>query len=149
MSVFVSHIALFVPDLQEAERFYKHLFDMELIGREIENEEGMGYTLPFDKSWEDVKAAGVDLHMLALRMGSFVLAMFKGAQAPGQVYVIGLGMTEEDIKAIHSRIQDGNFATQFRPDYLEFVDPYQITWQIAVNPIFRTSGDFAGRWIEI
>jgi len=31
----VSHIALFVPDLQEAERFYKDLFEMELIGREM------------------------------------------------------------------------------------------------------------------
>jgi hypothetical protein len=28
----VSHIALFVPDLQEAERFYQDLFEMELIG---------------------------------------------------------------------------------------------------------------------
>jgi catechol 2,3-dioxygenase-like lactoylglutathione lyase family enzyme len=45
----VSHIALFVPDLQEAERFYKDLFDMELIGQEIEKEDGLRYTLPFNK----------------------------------------------------------------------------------------------------
>ena len=31
----VSHIALFVPDLQEAEKFYMDFFDMELIGRDI------------------------------------------------------------------------------------------------------------------
>jgi catechol 2,3-dioxygenase-like lactoylglutathione lyase family enzyme len=44
-----SHIALSVPDLQEAERFYKDLFKIELVGREIEKEDGLGNTLPFDK----------------------------------------------------------------------------------------------------
>lgn len=42
----VSHIALFVPDLQEAERFYKDLFQMELIGWEIEKEDGLDFTSP-------------------------------------------------------------------------------------------------------
>ena len=57
----VSHIALFVPDLQEAEVFYENLFSMELIGREIEKEDGLWYTLPFDKGWDEAKTAGVDV----------------------------------------------------------------------------------------
>jgi catechol 2,3-dioxygenase-like lactoylglutathione lyase family enzyme len=35
MKDYVSHIVLFVQDLQEAEEFYKNLFDMELIGHEM------------------------------------------------------------------------------------------------------------------
>lgn len=149
MLCYVSHIALFVPDLQEAERFYKNLFDMELIGRETVKEDGLWYTLPFDKDWEDVKTAGLNLNMLALRKGDFVLALFKGEKPIGQVYVIGLGTSEEEIRSIHSRKQSDIEILESRQDFLEFIDPYQIIWQIGVNPVFRTSGDFADRWIEI
>ncbi len=149
MITYVSHIALVVTDLQETERFYKNLFEMELIGRETIREDGLWYTLPFDKNWEDVKAAGLDLSMIALRKGDFVLALFKGETLPGQVYVIGLGTTEEEINSIHSRIQSDSPILEFRQDFLEFMDPYQIIWQIGVNPVFRVSGDFADRWIEI
>ena len=84
----VSHIALFVPNLQEAERFYKNLFGMDLIGREIEKEGGLWYTLPFDKGWEDAKAAGMDLDMTALRNGKFVLALFRGDHPPGKYLLL-------------------------------------------------------------
>jgi catechol 2,3-dioxygenase-like lactoylglutathione lyase family enzyme len=149
MFSYVSHIALFVPDLQEAERFYQDLFEMELIGREVEKEDGFWYTLPFDKGWEDVEAAGVVLDMTALRNGSFVLVLFRGTKPPGQVYAIGLSTSKEDIDAIHDRVQTHLEIEVFRPDRLEFVDPYDITWQIAVEPTFRTAGDFAARWIVI
>ena len=54
---FIRHIALFVPDLRQAEAFFQSLFDMELLGREAELEDGLWYTLPFDKGWEDAQAA--------------------------------------------------------------------------------------------
>jgi catechol 2,3-dioxygenase-like lactoylglutathione lyase family enzyme len=145
----ISHIALYVPDLMEAERFYQDLFEMELIGREIEKEDGLGYTLPFDKGWEDVKAAGLALHMIALKKGKFVLALFRGSKPLGQVFAIGLSTSEEVITSIHNKLQTDIKIEVYQPDRLEFIDPYQITWQIAVEPTFRTPGDFANRWIEI
>jgi hypothetical protein len=36
------------------------------------------------------------------------------------------------------------------PDSLGFRDPYQIIWQISVpGTDFRTTGDNAGRWLEL
>lgn len=122
---------------------------MELIGREIETEDGLGYTLPFEKGWEDAKTAGVVLDMTALRKGDFVLALFRGKKPPGQVFVIGLSTSKKDIQAIHARLQTDIKIEVFQPDRLEFIDPYHITWQIAVDPTFRTAGDFANRWINI
>jgi len=122
---------------------------MELIGREIEKEDSLGYTLPFDKGWEDAKTAGVVLDMTALRKGDFVLALFRGKKPPGQVFVIGLSTSKKDIQAIHARLQTDIKIEVFQPDRLEFIDPYHITWQIAVDPTFRTAGDFANRWINI
>jgi hypothetical protein len=122
---------------------------MELIGREIEMEDGLRYTLPFNKEWEDVKAAGLVLDMTALKKTGFVLALFRGTKPPGQVFAVGLSTSRKDIKAIHDKLQTDIKIEVFQPDRLEFIDPYHITWQIAVKPTFRTSGDFANRWIII
>jgi catechol 2,3-dioxygenase-like lactoylglutathione lyase family enzyme len=40
------HIALVVRDLQEAEHYYLDLFEMELLGREAQLEDGLWCTLP-------------------------------------------------------------------------------------------------------
>lgn len=145
----VSHIALYVPDLQAAENFYKNLFDMEFIGREVEKEGGLWYTLPFDKGWDDAKTAGIDIGMSALRSGGLVLALFRGANPMGQVFAIGLDATAAKITAIHERLSPDIVIEEFQPGRLEFVDPYHITWQIAIKPTFRTAGDFANRWIDV
>lgn len=149
MVISVSHIALFVPNLQEAEKYYMNLFDMELIGREIENENGLWSTLPFNKGWEDAIASGIDLDMTALRKGNFVLALFRGTNPPGQVNVIGLNATKEEIKTIHKKLSPDIESEEFQADRLEFIDLYRITWQIAIDPVFRTSGDFTNRWIIV
>ena len=149
METFVRHIALFVPDLQQAEEFYRDLFEMDLIGREAEKEDGLWYTLPFDKGWEDARASRVELGMTALRRGNFVLALIRGTNPPGQVYAIGLAAPREEIRAIYKRLPTHLKIEVFQPDSLQFVDPYHITWQIDVGPAFRTAGDFAGRWLAI
>lgn len=55
----VSHIALFVTDLQVAEKFYQNLFDMELIGREVEKEDGCGIHTPSIKVGMMLKPVGL------------------------------------------------------------------------------------------
>ena len=143
------HIALFVPDLREAEAYYRSLFAMELVGREAEREDGLWYTLPFDKGWDDAHAAGIHLDMVALRRGEIVLALFAGDAPQGQVFAIGLSLPPEEIAAVRARLPGDTEPSRDEPDNLEFLDPYQITWQIsAPGDRFRTSGDFASRWLE-
>ena len=149
MIISVSHIALYVSDLQAAENFYRSLFDMELIGREVEKEGGLWYTLPFDKGWDDAKTAGMEVDISSLRNGGLVLALFRRAHPTGQVFAIGLDATESEIKAIYERLSPEIVIEEFQPGRLEFVDPYHITWQIAIKPTFCTAGDFANRWIDI
>ena len=150
MGASVRHIALFVPDLQAAEAYYGSIFQMDLIGREAEQEDGLWYTLPFDKSWADARAAGVELDMVALRKGEFVLALFAGDAPQGQVFAIGLSLPPEEIAAIRSRLPAEAEISRDDPDALEFLDPYQILWQIsAPGDQFRTSGNFAGRWLDL
>jgi catechol 2,3-dioxygenase-like lactoylglutathione lyase family enzyme len=145
----VSHIALIVPDLQKAEHFYKNIFDMELIGREVRKDGEIWFTLPFDKDWEDSKATEMELDMIALRKGGFMLALFRGDNPPGQVFAIGLSATRDAIKRIHEKLPPEIKIDVYQADRLEFIDPFNITWQIAIDPVFRTAGEFANRWLAI
>ncbi len=143
-------IALFVADLRRAEDYYRSVFDMALIGREAVQPDGLWYTLPGDKSWDDAEAAGIELGMLALRKDECVLALFRGAAPTGQVNVIGLSMPLAEIAGVRARLPNGTLVSEAAPDRVEFQDPYQITWQISLRGNeFRTAGDFAGRWLKL
>ena len=144
------HIAVFVPNLRSAEHYYQSVFDMELIGREAELSDGLWYTLPVDKGWDEAEAAGIEPGMLALRRDEFVLALFRGDAPPGQIYVIGLTMPTEEMVGVRARLPEEAQVSEDAPDRLEFRDPYQITWQISLpGSEFRTAGDFANRWLKL
>jgi catechol 2,3-dioxygenase-like lactoylglutathione lyase family enzyme len=68
MNSSIRHIALFVPDLRAAERYYQSIFDMELIGREAELADGLWYTLPFDKGRDEADAAGLIISTASERL---------------------------------------------------------------------------------
>ncbi len=123
---------------------------MELIGREAELSDGLWFTLPFDKGWDQAQAAGIELGMLALRKDRFVLALFRGDAPAGQIYAIGLMMPTEEIARVRARLPADTQISEDAPDRLEFRDPYQIMWQISVpGNEFRTAGDFAKRWLKL
>ena len=150
MTISFRHLALVVPDLRAAEEYYQSIFAMELIGREAELEDRHWYTLPFDKGWDEMEAAGIGLGMLALRKDQFVLALFKGDASPGQVCFIGLKMPSEEIARVKDRLPKDAEMSDNGPDYLEFRDPYQIVWQISLpKSEFRTSGDITNRWLKL
>lgn len=146
----IRHIALKVPDLQAAEEYYRSLLDMELIGREVELEDGNWYSLPPDKSWDDAENAGIQLGMTALRKGDIVLALFHGQVQLGQVFAIGLTLPIEEIANIRERLPDITELIKYEPRKLMFRDPYQITWQISVRgDEFKTTGNVTGRWLDL
>ena len=123
---------------------------MEIIGREALLEDGMWYTLPFEKGWNDAEAAVVELDMLALRKGAFVLALFRGNVVLGQVYAVGLAMPGNEIASLRLRLTEDVEILEEGPASLSFRDPYQIIWQISVpGDEFRTAGDFANRWLQV
>ncbi len=144
------HLALLVPDVRAAESYYQPLFELQLIGREARLDDGLWYTLPFDKGWEDADAAGIALSFVALRRGAFVLALVKGDAPPGQVIAIGLTMSQEEIAGMRARLPPDADVTDDRPDVLAFRDRYLIAWQLSLpGDEFSTAGVFASRWIDL
>jgi catechol 2,3-dioxygenase-like lactoylglutathione lyase family enzyme len=53
----VTHVAIRVDGLSEAERYYRRLFGLEVAFREAETAEGWK-TLPQEAGWEEAEAAG-------------------------------------------------------------------------------------------
>ena len=150
MTTALRHIALFVPDLRAAEEYYQPFFNMEVIGREAPQEDGLWYALPPGKGWDDAQAAGIELRMLALRRDAFVLALFPGDPQPGQVYLIGLSMSEDEIAGVRQRLPEEVPVWEDRPGALTFRHRYGIGWQIyTTGTEFRSSGQAGGRWLEV
>ena len=130
MATYVRHIALVVPDLREAEAYYRSLFDMDLIGRETQLEDGRWYSLPAGMGWEEAEGVGVEVKMLALRKGDIVLALFPGPQPPGQVFAIGLAMPGEQVDGVRKRLPAEAEVLIDRSDQFNFFDRYGIRWQL-------------------
>lgn len=144
------HIAILVPDLRTAEAYYQQLFDMEILGRECLLPDGVWYSLPMEKSWEDAEKAGFTIGMLAMQRGAFTLALFPGDPQPGQLYIVGLNMPVEEINAVRIRLPADTEVWQDEADALTFRDQYKIVWQIyPPGTEFRTSGETQGRWLEV
>jgi catechol 2,3-dioxygenase-like lactoylglutathione lyase family enzyme len=150
MESYLRHIALVVPDLREAEVYYQSLFQMELIGREAELDDGQWYTLPADKGWDEAEAAGIELDMLALRKGGIVLALFSGPQPSGQVYAIGLAMPDVQVAEVKNQLPPEAEVLLDHPEQFNFRDRYGISWQLVPpGAEFLMNGDAAGRWLQL
>ena len=88
--------------------------------------------------------------MVGLRKDEFALAFFRGDAPVGQVNVVGLRMPIEEIARVRARLPGDTQVLEDEPDYLEFRDPYQITWQIMLpESKFSTAGDIANRWLKL
>lgn len=150
MAATLEFLALFVPDLKQAETYYRDLFEMEVITRETPQRDGNWYALPPDKDWSDTEQAGIKLLMLALRRDDFVLALFQGKPNVGQIFAVGLSMGAEELETIRERVPANAIVQYEAGQMLHFRDKYKCVWQIYTTPYrFQGTGETTGRWLEL
>jgi hypothetical protein len=145
------HLAIHVPDLREAEAYYLGLFELSVLLREAlasGGEPDDWVQLRPDQSWTEAEAAGVEVGMVALSSNDFVLALFPGHPSPGQIFAVGVVMNEEEITGVRSRLTDVEHVLSFEQGWLDFVDRFQLHWQLAASPDFVGSGDATDRWLN-
>lgn len=146
----VGHLALFVSDLRAGEAFYQRTFDMEVLFREAEMDDGTWHTLRPGTDWDDAAEAGVEIRMVALQRDGFTLPIFVGRPQPGTVLEIGVAVPLEEIEGISARLPDS--ATRLRQECgdLIFEDPFGFRWHIdGSDEGFLSNGEIAGRWLDI
>lgn len=146
----IRQIAIKVDDLEGAEHYYQRLFNMQLLGREAELENGLWYTLPLEKGWEDARNGGIELGMVALKSGALVLALFPGKTQPGQLYIVGLNVELGEIAEIRAQLPQDAIVYENDPDSLSFLDRHGIIWQLYPSGTnFSTNGEAHDRWLEV
>jgi hypothetical protein len=88
--------------------------------------------------------------MVALRRDDFVLALFPGAPAAGAVYEMSLGLAAREIDRWRERPPDGATLIEQRAGFVRFDDPFGFRWVLQESDLeFRSSGEIAGRWLEL
>jgi catechol 2,3-dioxygenase-like lactoylglutathione lyase family enzyme len=150
----VTHIALFVTPLRQAEEFYQTLFALEVAFREAETADGW-YTLPPAGSWDDAEAAGISLGLCSLHRDAFTLALEEGSsQGGGRLSHIGIQVDTDDLA--HLRTLAPNLGCQVVQDgqaILVFDDPYGVRWELTTtsydDPRRLSTGARLGRWLTL
>jgi catechol 2,3-dioxygenase-like lactoylglutathione lyase family enzyme len=141
------YIALFVPDVQAAESFYRDAFSMELLFRESEGEGGW-HTLAPAIDWAEAGDRGVRIDMVALRRDAVVLAIFGGDPRPGTLHEICVEMAADELAGLPERLPPETPVLDSDLQSLRFEDPFGFRWAVhAPGMPFRSSGEIAGRWI--
>ena len=148
------HVALLVPDLQEAEQFYSELFDMEVLFREGPLEPGGALaetwaTLPRDATWDDAEAAGLTIGMVALQRGDVILPLFAAEPSGVQMYAIGLVMAAEEIAAVRARLPEDTLVETESDGWLAFLDRFGVRWQLSATRPFASAGQVSDTWLEL
>jgi catechol 2,3-dioxygenase-like lactoylglutathione lyase family enzyme len=143
----LKHVALHVPDIEAAERFYRTAFDMEVVTRES-IVDGRWRQLPHEAGWEDVRRAGVEIQMVGLSRGDLIVALFPGDPKPGTVFLIGVVADPEEIEAVRSRLPEEATIAVDDPGEFVVVDPFGFRWQLS-GPGFAGPGDTQGDWIDL
>jgi catechol 2,3-dioxygenase-like lactoylglutathione lyase family enzyme len=151
----VTHVALRVERLREAEAFYRSLFALEVAFREAETPEGW-YTLPVSADWDDAERAGVQLGLVMLHRGGLRLALeaVDAVGKDGQLSHLGVQVDEDELARLRGMVANaGCEVVSDRPRALVFDDPYGVRWELNSfpydDPPALSTGARAGHWLDV
>ena len=124
---------------------------MQLLMHEVELDDGLWYTLPPDKGWDDAESAAIELGMITLKRDAFVPALFQGEPVPmDTVLEIGITMPAGSIAALLDRLPEAAGSVKHEGGDLMFSDPFGYRWHIwPEGKPFLSNGPGADRWLEL
>lgn len=126
----VTHVAIRVSGhLRDAEAAYAGLFGLAVSWREPVPRDA-----PFDLSWEELDAAGVEPRIVMLHSGAFRLTISRTDDMPGHgpIEHVGLQVAPESLAAIAERVHASRLqAVAERPgELLDFIDWFGVEWEL-------------------
>ncbi len=151
----VTHIALRVQAIREAEAFYRGLFGLSVAWREALVGDTWR-TLPEDADWDDAEAAGIILRLVMLYDRGFALALEASDDATpgGRLSHLGLQVNAEELDRLRRVASEAGCAvTVHRAAVVIIDDPYGVRWEVTSDtyddPPLTSSGARLGNWIDL
>ena len=125
------HAVLKVPDLREAETYYRDLFDMSVLFREG-TKDGTYGKVPDGADWPTATAHGVEPGMSFLRRDGFVLALAADPETaePTRFDHVGLEIDLADLGSIASRAASMGCGVEERETSAFVTDRYGVEWEL-------------------
>jgi catechol 2,3-dioxygenase-like lactoylglutathione lyase family enzyme len=151
----VTHVAIRVKGLREAEHYYGKLFGLDAAFREAETVDGWR-TLPGDAGWEDAEAAGISLSMCVLTRDAFRLALEEDptVDTQGLLDHVGLLVEPKDLEALRARAGEVDAMIVLDTATLLILDDrYGVRWEITTSvredPRTESHGVRHGLWLDL
>ena len=128
------HAVLNVPDLPDAEAYYRDLFDMSVLFREG-TADGTYGKLPDGLDWNTAMAHGVSPGMSFLQRDKFVVALADDpeASAPTRFDHISLEIELSDLGPIASRAASMGCGVDERETTAIITDQYGVEWELTAR----------------
>lgn len=127
------HLVLLVRNVQDGERFYQELFDMEVLFREgtLDDEQG---TIPDEMDWKEAISADVEPYMSFLRHDDFALAVAEATEdtVEGRFDHVALAVDEPDAESVAERATELGCSVSRRnaPHQIFIEDRFEIEWEL-------------------
>ncbi len=151
----VTHIALRVPTLREAEAFYQRLFGLSVAWREAPVGDTWR-TLPDGATWDDAETAGIALRLVMLYDRGFALALEASddATSGGRLSHLGLQVSAEELARLRRVASEmGCTVTVHRAAVAIIDDPYGVRWEVTTDayddPPHMSTGARTGNWLDL
>jgi catechol 2,3-dioxygenase-like lactoylglutathione lyase family enzyme len=128
--VAVTHVALQVSDLREAERYYTELLDLEVAWRDSDGKASLFAT------WDEIDAAGAVPVVVMVYRDNLRIALAEpeteAYTQTGRIGHFGLQVSPEQLKTVRERARRlGLRVTGERDDELfVFTDAYGVQWEL-------------------
>jgi catechol 2,3-dioxygenase-like lactoylglutathione lyase family enzyme len=147
----ISHVALQVLNVVEAETYYTQLFALRVAFRDLVLPEGQ-YSLRPGETWEVAGNRGQGARLSALARDGVLLALQEVDHAgAGQLDHVGFDVDPAELAAQRARMGGlGCSVLAERADLLVFRDRMGIQWELSTahyaNPADMSTGARTGRW---
>ena len=147
----VTHVAIEVASLREAEDFYRTLFALDVAFREAEVADGWR-TLPANAGWEEAEAAGIELGLSVLSRDAFTLALEAESVSAPVTGLSHIGLEVDEGELDRLRTEATRLGCQLaldRPGIIVIHDPYGFRWEVTTSHEMTSTGSSTGRWLNV
>jgi catechol 2,3-dioxygenase-like lactoylglutathione lyase family enzyme len=148
MAYLMSHIGLTVPDLLAAEEFYRRVFSMEVLVREVRSGSAWRSLDPAIE-WAEAARLGLHIHMVVLTRDQFAVALDKGSEL-GRPTHLGLFVNPPEYELILTEVKrDGLERRETSSSRFLFADPFRVLWEVQSERKLLTAEDMGMGWISV
>jgi len=129
----VDHVAVFTPRMEEAEGFYRDVFQATLLFRATTHR-GTWAAIDAAYTWDEIRARGVRVEASFLRAGGLTIIVSDEASPAtrGVLDHVGIGCGDAEVRRVKERVRVlGLKMPEESPGGFKFRDPFGVTWEVS------------------